>query len=207
MSFFGLRAFWPWIAAAIYGAALFAHGYNQRLEGAAEAKAKGDVAISELRLEHTESDTKRARQAEADAKELAKKLTEEQTRADGLASSLAEQQRLHRKTTDHLSGEIARVNDLYREALDEPPKPVPACVFTNGWVRVYNEATGSAGAAMPKTANTGRAAAPPASTTAVEQLRSGVNQTQLLAHHVRYAEQCRNTATQLDLLIDQVTGK
>lgn len=207
MSFLGLRAFWPWLAAAVYGGVLLYYGHFQRVEGFEEAKAKGDVALSELRQEHAESEAERARKAESDAKAFAKKLTDEQIRSDGLASTLAEQQRQHRKTTDHLSGEIARVNDLYREALDAPPKPVPACVFTNGWVRVYNEATGAVGASMPKAANTSGTAASFGETGATEQLRSGVSSSQVLAHHIKYAEQCRNTATQLDLLIDQVTGK
>lgn len=168
-------------------------------DGYAVAKAEGKAALEQLQREYAETDAKRARQAEADAKDSAKRLKDETARADKLAADLAKQQREHRKTTDHLVGEIARVNDLYREALDAPPKPVPACVLTRGWVRVYDEATG---ARMPASVDPAGAAAPTGAAAAAEQLASGLDQRAVLAHHVRYAEQCRNTAAQLDALIN-----
>lgn len=122
-------------------------------------------------------------------------------------SDLAELQRTLRKTTDRLTGEIDRVNDLYRDALDAQPKPLPACVFTAGWVRLYDEATGAVAAGMPSTADTSRTAAQVAEGRAAEQLNSGISQRDVLAHHVRYAEQCRSTAAQLDALIDAVEGQ
>lgn len=176
-------------------------GYQQ---GAGKAQAEGEVVVERLRTMHAEAAADAARQAEADAKEAAKRLQEEQQRADRLAAELATQQRKHRTTTDRLTGEIARVNDLYREALDAQPKPLPACVFTAGWVRVYDEATGTI---LPQTGDSSRAAAPTTEARAAEQLDSGLNQSQVLEHHVRYAEQCRNITTQLDLLIDHLRGK
>ncbi|WP_158603081.1 DNA-packaging protein [Pseudomonas sp. AOB-7] len=173
--------------------------------GHSAAKATGDLALAELRSEHQEQELARAIAAEASAKAAAKRLQDEQGRNDKLAADLAEQQRQHRQTTDRLTGEIARVNDLYREALVAPPKPLPACVFTAGWVRVYDEATG-ARAAVPAPADSGRAAAQVEAGRAAEQLDSGLSQSAVLAHHVRYAEQCRSTATQLDALIDAVGG-
>ena len=169
------------------------------------AQTEGDLALETLRGEHQEQELARALAAEADAKAAAKRLQEEQARNDKLASDLAEQQRQHRKTTDYLTGEIARVADLYREALDAPPKPLPACVFTAGWVRIYDEATG-ARAAVSGAADSGRAAAQGPDPVAAEQLDSGLSQAALLGHHIQYAEQCRNTAAQLDALIDAVEG-
>ncbi len=173
--------------------------------GYGKAQAESALALEKLRGEHQEQELARARAAEASAKAAAKHLQEEQARNDKLASDLAEQQRQHRKTTDYLTGEIARVADLYRKALDADPEPLPACVFTAGWVRIYDEATG-ARAALPTTADPGRVAAQGAKARAAEQLDSGLGQGALLAHHVRYAEQCRNTAAQLDALIDAVGG-
>ena len=204
MNFSWLKASWPFFFVAIYSAALIAHGHSQRAEGFAEAKAQGNTALAELRLEHAKADADRALAGERSAKEAAKSLLDEQTRSDRLSADLAEQQRKNRQTTDYLSREIARVNDLYREALDAPPRPLPACVFTAGWVRVYDEATG---AAVPAATDSSGVAAPAGKTQAAEQLNSGISQSRLLAHHVQYAEQCRNTAAQLDLLIDQVSGK
>lgn len=167
--------------------------------GYAVAKAEGKTALEQLQREYSEADAKQARQAEADAKASAKREAAEAARADKLAADLAKQQRDNRKKTDHLVGEIARVNDLYRDALDAQPKPVPACVLTRGWVRVYDEATG---ARMPAPADPAGAAAPTGEAAAAEQLVSGLDQRAVLAHHVRYAEQCRNTAAQLDALIN-----
>ena len=59
---------------------------------------------------------------------------------------------------------------------------------------------------MPSATDTGRAVAQSTESRAAEQLDSGISQRDVLEHHTRYAEQCRNTATQLDLLIDAVQG-
>lgn len=174
--------------------------------GYAKAADEGALALEQLRGEHRQQELERARAAEASAKAAAKRLQEEQARTNQLASQLADQQRLHRQTTDRLSGEIARVNDLYREALDAPPKPLPACVFTRGFVRLWDEATG-ARAPVPEAAYPDRTAAQGAEALAAEQLDSGIGQSAILAHHVRYAEQCRNLAAQLDALIDAVQEK
>lgn len=173
-------------------------------DGHSAATADGQLALEKLRGEYQALELTRAQAAAADAKAAAKRLQEEQARNDQLAADLAEQQRKHRQTTDKLTGEIARVNDLYRDALDAPPKPLPACVFTAGWVRVYNEATG---AAVPTAADPGRAAAQVAESRAAEQLDSGISQRDVLEHHTRYAEQCKNTSAQLDALIDAVVGE
>lgn len=163
------------------------------------AERGGALALEQLRGEHRQLELERARAAEASAKAAAKRLQEEQARNDQLAADLAEQRRLYRQTTDRLSGEIARVNDLYRKALDAEPEPLPACVFTRGWVRIYDEATG---AALPAAADSRRAAAQSAQADAAWQLDSGLSQRAVLAHHTRYAEQCRSTSAQLDALID-----
>lgn len=173
-------------------------------DGHSVATAEGNHALEKLHGEYQAKELARAQAAAADAKAAAKRLQEEQAHNDKLAADLAEQQRKNRQTTDQLTGEIARVNDLYRKALDARPEPLPACVFTAGWVRVYDEATG---AAVPTAAGPGRAAAQVAEGHAAEQLDSGVSQRDVLAHHVRYAEQCKNTAAQLDALIDVVQGE
>lgn len=175
--------------------------------GYAKAQTEGALALETLRGEHQEQELARARAAEASAKAAAKRLQEAQAQNDKLASDLAEQQRQHRKITDYLTGEIARVADLYRKALDAEPEPLPACVFTAGWVRIYDEATGArAPTALPAAADPERAAAQVAQARAADQLDSGVSQNAVLAHHIRYAEQCKNTAAQLDALIDAVGG-
>lgn len=205
-----LRAVLPFALPVALGAAIYLLvGMLERSAyeaGERAATTRGDLALVKLKNEHQAQELTRALAAEADAKAAAKNLLDEQARNDKLASDLAEQQRQHRQTTDRLSGEIARVNDLYREALDAPPKPLPACVFTTGFVRVWDEATGAA-APVPTSAGAGRTAAQVAAGQAVEQLDSGISQDALLGHHIQYAEQCRNTAAQLDALIDAVQQK
>lgn len=174
-----------------------------RRDGYARGKAEGQAALEQQQRKYAEANARQARQAEDDAKAAAKRETAQAARADQLAADLAEQKRQYRKTTDQLVGEITRVNDLYRDALDAPPKPVPACVLTRGWVRVYDEATG---ARVPAPVDPAGTAAPTGKAAAAEQLASGLDQRAVLAHHVRYAEQCRNTAAQLDALIDAVGG-
>lgn len=173
-------------------------------DGYAKAQVAGDLALEKLKGEHQAGELVRAQAVADSAKATAKKLQDKQARNDKLSSDLVNQQRMYRQTTDRLSGEIARVNDLYRKALDAEPEPVPACVFTAGWVRVYNEATGAIAARVPAPAVSGGIAAPSAEARAADQLDSGVSPSGLLAHHVRYAEQCRNTSDQLDTLIKAV---
>lgn len=175
-------------------------------EGYAKAADESALALEQLRGKHNQLELDRAMAAEADAKAAAKRLQEEQARNDKLAADLAEQQRTNRQTTDRLTGEIARVNDLYRGALDAQPEPLPACVFTRGFVRVWDEATG-ARSAVPAATDSGRAAAQVAESQALDQLDAGIGRADVLAHHVSYAEQCRNTADQLDALIDAVQEK
>lgn len=174
-----------------------------RAEGYEQARAEGQAALERLRREHAEQRAIAAEKAEAGAKAAAQRLQEERARNDRLAAELAEQQRRFRQTTDRLSGEIARVNDLYRQALDAAPEPLPACVFTRGFVRLWNEAIG---AAVPAAGDTGRAAQAGADARALDQLDAGITRDDILAHHIRYAEQCRGTAAQLDALIDAVRG-
>lgn len=169
--------------------------------GFARAKAEGEAALERQRAEHSQAEAERALQAAADAKAAATALREQTQRADQIAARLADQQRQYRQTTDRLTGEIARVNDLYRAALDAPPVPLPDCRFTRGFVRVWNEATGAAvPAAAP--ADPGRAAEAAADAGAADQLDAGIGRADLLRHHIRYAEQCRATAAQLGALID-----
>ena len=208
MSWVGLLR--PLVPLLLIGALFWLHDsmlQDAHDAGFAQAKSDGDLALEKLRLEHVEAQLDLARHAVSNAKAAAKKLLDEQARNDKLAADLSDLQRTNRKTTDRLTGEIARVNDLYVKALDAEPEPLPACVFTAGWVRVYDEGTGAIAAGMPTATDTGRAAAQSAESRAAEQLDSGISQRDVLEHHTRYAEQCRNTAAQLDLLIDTVQGE
>lgn len=196
-----LKTSWPLLLALLMAATLWLHGSSQWDLGYAKANAEGTAALETLKRQHAEAVALRAEAAERDAKVAAQHLRTALARFDQLAGELASTQRENRQTTDRLTGEIARVTTLYRQALDAAPEPLPACVFTRGFVRVWDEATG---AALPAPEGTDGAAASATRAGAVEQLDSGLGQADILAHHTRYAEQCRNTAAQLNRLIDAV---
>ncbi|MCM2318077.1 MAG: hypothetical protein NDI93_01965 [Pseudomonas sp.] len=186
------------VCAALGLAGGYAIGYRH-------ASAQGSVALEQLGREHAEQQAEHDRIARYRAEQATKDLQNTQALADGLAAQLAEEQRRNRVTSDHLKKEIDRVSSLYRRALDAPPEPVPACVFTRGWVRLYDQATG---AELPAAAaDPAGAAAPAGETGAAEQLDTGIGQARVLAHHIGYAEQCRNTAAQLDRLIDLLESR
>lgn len=199
-----LKASWPLLLVLLYAATLWMHGSSQWDQGYAKAYAEADATLQKLKRLHAEEIALRAQAAERDAKAAAQQLREAQVRYDQLASELADTQRVNRQTTDRLTGEIARVTTLYRQALDAAPEPLPACVFTRGFVRVWDEATG---ASLPTDADPDGIAAPTAGTGAAEQLDSGLGQADVLSHHTRYAEQCRNTAAQLNRLIDALEAQ
>lgn len=199
-----LKASWPLLLALLMAATLWMHGSAQWDQGYAKAYAEADAALQTLKRLHAEEIALRAQAAERDAKTAAQQLRDTLARFDLLAGELASTQRENRKTTDRLTGEIARVTDLYRTALDAAPEPLPACVFTRGFVRVWDEATG---AALPAPTDPDGAAAPADGTGAAEQLDAGLGQADVLAHHTRYAEQCRNTAAQLNRLIDALEAQ
>lgn len=176
-------------------------GYTRGYDVAA---GEGNTKLETLKREQAEVLTKQEREARERLESLASRLQTNQHAINEMASDLAEQQRLHRDTTDQLTGEIHRVTNLYRRAQDAAPEPVPQCVFTRGWVRLYDSATGAYPDPVPATGHTPGAAARAAITDPTWQLDSAVSQAELLGHHLRYAEQCRNTAAQLSGLIRAV---
>ncbi|WP_454841005.1 DNA-packaging protein [Pseudomonas hormoni] len=190
------------IAAVVVGLHLnWQDGYDQ---GYAKAQGEGETAITKLRLEHSQE---QQGIADATAKAAAKALGDlraEQDRGDQLATRLATDKATFRKTTDRLNGEIARVTTLYRRTLQSPPEPMPAGVFTVGFVRVWNAANGI-DTAMPaqqtQQAPSG-AATPGHGTGAADSLDSGVTQPLVLANQIRNGELHSSCRAQLNRLID-----
>lgn len=101
--------------------------------------------------------------------------------------------------------EVTRVSTLYRKALDAAPEPVPACVFTRGWVRLYDRATGAELPAAP--ADPQELLRRPAKPQPLSSSIQASTRRELLAHRIDYAEQCRNSAAQLDRLIDLLEAR
>lgn len=190
------------IAAVVLGLHLnWQDGYDQ---GFAKAQGEGETAITQLRLEYSQEQQGIA-DALAKAANLAlENLRAEQDRGDQIASQLVDAKESFRKTTDRLNGEIARVTTLYRRTLESPPEPLPAGVFTVGFVRVWNKANGistSMPAQQTQQASSGTAT-PPDGTGAADSLDSGVTQPLVLANQIRNGELHSSCRAQLNRLID-----
>ncbi|WP_052143361.1 hypothetical protein [Aeromonas hydrophila] len=170
--------------------------------GLKTGRGEGDVKVLKLQREHakalTDSEIATRQRLEA----LTSRLLDKQHSLNEIAGQLATQQRQYRDTTDRLTGELARVTTLYRRSLDATPEPLPTCVFTRDFVRLYDTATGAY--PLSATGDPRLVVAPSSDTTAAGELDSGITQQDFLAHHIRYAEQCRATAAQLNKLIDTV---
>lgn len=173
-------------------------------DGHDDAARDGKADLDALKLKHTQALATQERGARERLETLTSRLQTNQHAINEMASQLAEQQRLHRNTTAQLTGEIHRVTTLYRRSLDAAPEPAPQCVFTRGWVRLYDSATGAYPDPVPVAGHPIGAAARASLADPAWQLDSGHGQAELLEHHIRYAEQCRDTAAQLSSLIHAV---
>lgn len=122
-------------------------------------------------------------------------------RGEQLSVALLEEQQAHAATAQQLNKEIDRVTSQYRAKSGAPLQPVPHCVYTNGFVGLYNRAIG-ADAVSPDQSASGADAA----TGTSETIDSGVSQQDLLAHAIDNGERCRNITSQLNRLIDYTEG-
>lgn len=171
-------------------------------DGFTAGELAGKASVAELEKQHEKALSKAHEDARIRTEALLTRLQTTQHQLNEIAGQLAFEQREYRETTDRLTGELARVTTQYRRSLDAAPEPLPACVFTRDFVRLYDQATGAY--PLPATGDPERAVAPSAATDSAWDLDSGIGQRAFLAHHIRYAEQCRSTAAQLNRLIDAV---
>lgn len=173
------------IIAAAVGAGLYLAGYHH-------ARTAGEAELAAYRLEVSEA----GRKATAAALDTERRLSR---LAEGLGYRLLQEQADHRQTAARLTGEINRVTTQYRRAPAAPLEPAPACVFTHGFVRVWNESANPAGQPVSAAGDAG-AAAGAASTD--DTLDSGVSQADILAHRIDSAARCRDIESRLNALID-----
>ncbi len=190
------------LAAVVIGLHLnWQDGYDQ---GYAKAQGEGETAITTLRLEHSQEQQGIAEASAKAANQALKNLRAEQDRGDQLATQLATEKATFRKITDRLNGEITRVTTLYRRTLESPPEPLPAGVFTVGFVRVWNNANGistSMSAQQTQQAPSGTAASG-GGAGAADSLDSGVTQPLVLANQIRNGELHSSCRAQLNRLIE-----
>lgn len=190
------------IAVVVFGLHLnWQDGYDQ---GYSKASGEGETAIAKLRLEHSQERQLIAEATAKAANQAVKDLRVQRDRGDLLATQLADAKESFRKNTDQLMGEIARVTTLYRRTLESAPEPLPAGVFTVGFVRVWNNANGI-GTAVPAQQARQTAsgiATSPDGTGAADSLDSGVTQPLVLANQIRNGELHSSCRASLNRLID-----
>ncbi|UKD14892.1 hypothetical protein L3V59_18185 [Burkholderia aenigmatica] len=155
----------------------------------------GDAKVEKLERQY--ADGARDAVEQARAKERA-----ETQRAAVLAGDLFAEKARHALESDELKRRISSVTSQYRPAPDAPLQDLPRCVFTVGFVGVWNAAAGADGVSAPGVA---AGAAAPAGTD--DALDSGVRQDDILAHHVDASRRSRDIESQLNKLIDYIEGE
>ncbi|KVP51480.1 hypothetical protein WJ91_01390 [Burkholderia ubonensis] len=155
----------------------------------------GDAKVAKLERQYADGARNAVEQARI--KERA-----ETQRAAALAGDLFAEKARHALEVDELKRRIPSVTSQYRPAPDAPLEALPRCVFTVGFVSVWNAAAGADG--VPATAPAARAAAPAG---ADDALDSGVRQDDVLAHHVDASRRSRDIESQLNKLIDYIEGE
>lgn len=173
------------IIAAAVGTGLYLAGYHH-------ARTVGTAELAAYRLEVNEA----GRKAAAAAQDTERRLNR---RAEELGYRLLQEQASHQQTATRLTGEIHRVTTQYRRAPAAPLEPVPHCVFSAGFVRVWNESASPAGQPVPAASDTGAAAG---AASADDTLDSGVSQADILAHRIDSAARCRDIESRLTALAD-----
>lgn len=184
-----------WMAAAVLLALMvgIAGGYRA---GSQKAAAEGAAALASLRAQH-------AAEREINAADYATRVQERTLVAFKLADNLQAERDAHAATRHNLEARISHVTTQYRTSLDAPAQPLPACVFTAGWVRSYDEAIG-----LPERHATDHPAtgfeSPPGAADPAEELDSGITQAAVLQHIGAYGQRCHDLESQLNTVLDAV---
>ncbi len=136
----------------------------------------------------------------------AKRLRDEQQKAIQAGAELVQLRQQLATTQTELARKVAHVTTTYRPAPDAPAVAIPEPVFTWGFVRVWNAATGAC--AVPEADAAGRddasasACQAPGADPAGDLAPSGLSEADILHGVNDYATRCRGIEAQLGTLID-----
>ena len=136
----------------------------------------------------------------------AKRLRDEQQKAIQAGAELVQLRQQLATTQTELARKVAHVTTTYRPAPDAPAVAIPEPVFTWGFVRVWNAATGAC--AVPEADAAGRddasasACQAPGADQASDLAPSGLSEADILHGFNDYATRCRGIEAQLGTLID-----
>ena len=173
------------LSAALGGVGGYWLGHHQ-------ATAQGDANLAGLRSEYA---------SQLAASIEAARIREQALNIHGntLTAMLLAETKAHAADAEQSKKEIDRVTTHYRPTPGAALQPAPRCVYTNGFVSLYNSANGAAAGPVPATDAAGSVdAAPDAS----EALDSGVSQQDVLASVIDNGGRCRDIESQLNRLID-----
>ncbi|RQY36514.1 hypothetical protein [Burkholderia stagnalis] len=182
------------LIAGIVIAALLAFAFAKTYQhGYSVAAARGDKALADYRasVEHTSASA---------ASDAFGRYAADVTRASAAESGYLTDQTAVMQTATALKERI----DHVAQPLRSPPTPgqrndvpVIGCVFSRGFVRMWNDAAGianSGDSAVPTSTDSAAAAVGPDANAAVD---SGVSQADILDWFVDYATRARNTESKL----------
>lgn len=159
-------------------------------------RAHGDTLLAAQDKKHSEQMLAQLQARESDLK-AAIQIRDDLTLALSLANADLAEKRVQ------LSRKVSHVTTVYRPAPDAAPQPLPACVFTTGFVREWNTALG-----LPEAGATTEGANQQANEAqGADGLDpSAVTQADILNNHIDNAFRCRAIENQLTALIDWHTG-
>lgn len=181
-----------WALSAMHRSAV----QNSYFAGYAEAQADtADTWAKALQVQQQQREAEFTRQLNA---------------ANSAVTALRQANRHIAAREQQLRQEINDVTTHYRQSPAATPEPLPECIFTTGFVGLYNSAIspGSADTTALPTADPAARANRAASTTApvatpVDPLQpSNIGQRDILQHITQYGGRCQQIETQLIQLLD-----
>jgi hypothetical protein len=167
------------------------------------ANSRADKEIASLKATHQQAMIDGLRDAELmrDGAQL---------RGDALAIQLANTRNDLAELNRQLSRNVPRVTTIYRPAPNAAPQPLPACLFTTGFVRNWNAALGVSGLQAAQTTSDFTDPASQSGATdgidGTDLNPADINQADLLTNHIDNATRCQGIEKQLNLLIDWHEG-
>ena len=167
--------------------------------------SRAQAHIAKLQATHTEA-LLDAESARLDGEIVAAShLRDEQRKAIQAGAELVQLRQQLATAHFQLARSIPHVTTVYRPAPDAPPIAIPEPVFTWGFVRVWNAATGACAVPAADAASrddaTTSACQPPGADPAGDLAPSGLSQADILQAASDYAGRCRLMEAQLGALI------
>lgn len=148
------------------------------------------------------------------AKDALARTQQQLTDANAAVQALADKQQELAARNKALQGEIDHVTNTWLPPGKTTAEPQPACMFTRGFVRVYNQSIATGATTVPAAARAGNADAK--ATTSAAVARAEANQTtadadlqpsrigrsDILQHIGQYGQRCQQIEAQLTALQD-----